>query len=48
MRNLINQWTGKFKGLDVGTEDYKIAPAVWEEIGREAAAAVRDILADFV
>ena len=47
-KNLINLWTGKFKGLDVGSEDYEIAPAVWEEIGRETAAAVKDIPADFV
>ena len=47
-KNLMNLWTGKFKGLDVGSEDYEIAPAVWEEIGRETAAAVKDIPADFV
>ena len=48
MKNLINLWTGKYKGLDVGSEDYEIAPAVWEEVGRKTAAAVKDIPADFV
>ncbi|KAH6897835.1 hypothetical protein BKA70DRAFT_1031463, partial [Coprinopsis sp. MPI-PUGE-AT-0042] len=46
--NLISLWTGKFKGLDTGTEDYEIAPAVWEQIGEETADAVKTIPSVFV
>ena len=30
--NLILLWTGEYKGLDEGTEEYKLAPKVWEAI----------------
>ncbi|KAH7911338.1 Transposase family tnp2-domain-containing protein, partial [Hygrophoropsis aurantiaca] len=46
--NLVKLWTGKYKGLDVGSEDYQIAPHVWEEIGAETATAVQHIPAPFV
>jgi hypothetical protein len=46
--NLVTLWTGRYKGLDTGCEDYEIAAEVWEEIGRETAAAVKDIPAAFV
>src|ERR1700722_3485310 len=46
--NMVSLWTGRFKGLDSGTEDYEIAPNVWEEIGAETAEAVKDIPAAFV
>ena len=45
---LVNLWTGRFKGLDEGTEEYELAPHIWEEIGEETAAAVKDIPAAFV
>ena len=46
--NLADLWTGRFKGLDTGTEDYELAPHVWEEIGEETANAVKTIPAAFV
>jgi len=46
--NLVNLWTGKFKGLDMGSENYEIAPEIWEEIGRETAEATRNIPSAFV
>ena len=45
---LVKLWTGKFKGLDVGSEDYEILLHIWEEIGRETAEAVKHIPANFV
>ncbi|KAG2120142.1 hypothetical protein DEU56DRAFT_692461, partial [Suillus clintonianus] len=32
-------WTGEFKGLDSGDEDYEITPHIWEQVGEETAAA---------
>ena len=46
--NLVDLWTGQFKGLDVGNEDYQIAQHIWEEIGWETAAAIKHIPASFV
>lgn len=46
--NLVNLWTGKFKGLDSDDEDYKITPYIWEQVGEETAVAVRHILSAFV
>lgn len=46
--NLVKLWTGGFKGLDTGKEDYEIDPAVWEQIGKETAEAVKGIPAAFV
>jgi hypothetical protein len=46
--NLFNFWTGRFKMLDTGSEDYEIAPHIWVEIGRETAEAVKHIPAAFV
>ena len=37
--NLILLWTGEFKGLDEGVEDYQFSPKVWEAIGTATAAA---------
>lgn len=45
---LIDLWTGRYKMLDVGSEDYELAPHIWEEIGAETAAAVNKIPAAFV
>jgi hypothetical protein len=46
--NLVRFWTGKFKGLDEGTEDYEISPAVWEAIGEETASSIQYIPSAFV
>ncbi|KAJ7642387.1 hypothetical protein DFH06DRAFT_1097627 [Mycena polygramma] len=48
VRILVNLWSGNFKGMDTGSENYEISPDVWEEIWRETAEAVKDIPADFV
>jgi hypothetical protein len=39
---------GKYKGVDVREENYKIDEETWNEIGHETAAAVKDIPAAFV
>lgn len=46
--NLVDFWTGQFKGLGEGVEEFEIAPKVWEEVGRETAAAVQHIPSTFV
>ncbi|KAF8550334.1 hypothetical protein OG21DRAFT_1478565 [Imleria badia] len=46
--NLMDLWTGQFKGLDTGDKDFEISQHIWEEIGKETTAAVKDILASFV
>lgn len=48
VKNLVNLWMGKFKGLDNGNEDYIIPEAIWAEIGQETASAVKNIPAAFV
>ena len=35
--NLIMLWTGKFKGLDEGKEQYEIEASVWDAIGTATA-----------
>ncbi|KAG2338582.1 hypothetical protein BDR05DRAFT_1004029 [Suillus weaverae] len=45
---LVDLWTGCFKNLDTGTEDYELAPHIWEAIGAETADAVKDIPSAFV
>jgi len=45
---LVKHWTGKFKGMDAGKEDYQIADHVWAEVGEETAAATANIPAAFV
>jgi len=37
-KNLILLWTGRYKGLSEGREDYRIRDAIWETIGKETAA----------
>ncbi|KAF7360422.1 hypothetical protein MVEN_00772300 [Mycena venus] len=46
--NLVKLWSGKYKGLDTGYEDYEISEETWELIWQETADAVRHIPADFV
>lgn len=37
--NLVQLWTGEFKGLDVGREDYILDKDVWSAIGTATAQA---------
>lgn len=46
--NLVDFWTGKFKGLGVGTEEFEIEAHIWEDIGWETAAVVQDMPTTFV
>ncbi|KIJ08416.1 hypothetical protein PAXINDRAFT_88863, partial [Paxillus involutus ATCC 200175] len=46
--NLVDFWTGQFKALGPGIKDFEIAPHVWEEVGKETAAAVQHIPVSFV
>lgn len=46
--NLVDLWTGQFKGLDIGNGEFRIVPHIWEIIGDETTAAVQDIPATFV
>ncbi|KAF8833262.1 hypothetical protein BDN67DRAFT_917366 [Paxillus ammoniavirescens] len=46
--NLVDFWTGRFKDLDSETEDFEIAPHIWEEVRTETAVAVQHIPASFV
>ena len=39
VKNLVLHWTGEFKGLDAGLEDYTFSKAIWEAIGGAAAAS---------
>ncbi|KZP14756.1 hypothetical protein FIBSPDRAFT_751338 [Athelia psychrophila] len=39
IKNLILHWMGKFKGLDAGTESYKLMKKVWEALSEATAAA---------
>jgi hypothetical protein len=45
---LINLWSGRFKGLDSGFENYEISGDIWEQIGAETTAAVANVPAAFV
>ncbi|PIL29487.1 hypothetical protein GSI_08429 [Ganoderma sinense ZZ0214-1] len=33
VKNLMQLWTGQYKGLDTGSEEYEILPTIWEAIG---------------
>jgi hypothetical protein len=46
--NMVKLWSGKYKGLDTGSEDYEISDETWEIIWQETADAVQHIPADFV
>ncbi|KAJ7083127.1 hypothetical protein B0H15DRAFT_785280 [Mycena belliarum] len=48
VQNLVKLWSGNFKGLDTGTEDYEIPEEIWEQIWQETADAVQHLPADFV
>ena len=38
--NLVDFWTGQFKGLGAGSEDFEITPNIWQKVGEETTAAV--------
>lgn len=38
-KSLTDIWTGRYKGLDEGKEEYVLSEAVWNQIGNETAAA---------
>ncbi|KAJ7608962.1 hypothetical protein DFH06DRAFT_1017386 [Mycena polygramma] len=46
--NLVKLWSGNYKGLDTGSEDYEIPEDVWATIWQETADAVQHLPADFV
>ncbi|KAF7328599.1 hypothetical protein MSAN_02480800 [Mycena sanguinolenta] len=39
IKNLVLLWTGDFKGLNDGREEYQLSKAIWESIAAETAAA---------
>jgi hypothetical protein len=43
IKNMVLLWTGAFKDLDEGTEDYRLQPAIWEAIGKATAASGKTI-----
>ncbi|KDN34874.1 hypothetical protein RSAG8_12061, partial [Rhizoctonia solani AG-8 WAC10335] len=46
--NMLLHWTGKFKGLDQGTGNYELLPALFILIGQETAACLRYIPSSYV
>ncbi|KAJ7159368.1 hypothetical protein C8R43DRAFT_1234078 [Mycena crocata] len=47
VKNLLDFWTGNFKGLDEGKEEYQLEPAVIDEIGSACVTAGDTIPASF-
>ncbi|KAF5364426.1 hypothetical protein D9758_010711 [Tetrapyrgos nigripes] len=47
VKNLVLHWTGQFKGLDDGSENYTIEKAIWEAIGAETAVSGATIPSTF-
>ena len=47
IKNLIQLWTGDFKGIDEGREGYQIDPKQWVQIGSETAASGKTIPSSF-
>lgn len=39
VKNLMQLWTGKYKDLDTGSEDYQFPSAIWDSIGSATAAS---------
>ncbi|EIN06681.1 hypothetical protein PUNSTDRAFT_28999, partial [Punctularia strigosozonata HHB-11173 SS5] len=39
IKNLILLWTGEYKDLDTGSEDYKLDKKIWDAIGEATAAS---------
>src|SRR5260370_15810003 len=46
-KNKIHMWSGNYKGLSSGQEDYEIEMAVWEQIGCETSGSVPFIPSTF-
>ncbi|KAB5588211.1 Transposase family Tnp2 protein [Ceratobasidium theobromae] len=46
--NMVQHWTGKFKGLDQGSGSYQLSAAQWVDVGKLTANAVRTIPSAFV
>ncbi|KAJ8515927.1 hypothetical protein ONZ45_g6728 [Pleurotus djamor] len=47
MKNLILLWTGNYKGLDAGSEDYVLSKKGWEDVGKACEAAGSSIPSAF-
>ncbi|KAJ7674275.1 hypothetical protein B0H14DRAFT_3537463 [Mycena olivaceomarginata] len=47
VKNLLTLWTGDFKGLDTGNEDYRLSESTVRAIGKACAAAGDTTLAAF-
>ena len=47
IKNLVLHWTGEFKGLGDGVEEYELSADVWKAIGQATAAAGKTIPAAF-
>lgn len=39
IKNLMQLWTGEYKGLNEGSEEYQLEPSVWDAIGAASSAA---------
>ncbi|PPQ89950.1 hypothetical protein CVT25_010093, partial [Psilocybe cyanescens] len=48
VKNLVDLWLGRYKGLDAGDEDFIIPEHIWKEVATETTRAVHFIPADFV
>lgn len=46
--NLVKLWTGAFKNLDVGSEDYELSSSVWTDIGNLTKKATKTIPSCFI
>lgn len=47
VKSLIQLWTGDFKGMDEGKEEYQIDPKQWKQIGSETAVSGKTIPSSF-
>lgn len=47
IKTLIQLWTGDFKGIGEGREEYQIDPKQWKQIGSETAASGKTIPSSF-
>ena len=47
IKTLIQLWTGAFKGIDEGKEEYQIDSKQWKQIGSETAASGKTIPSSF-
>ncbi|KIJ50085.1 hypothetical protein M422DRAFT_44537 [Sphaerobolus stellatus SS14] len=46
--NMVDLWSGSYKGLDEGSGDYELPANVWSAVGEETAQATLTIPAAFV